>query len=403
MADPGNCLEKIKTHKDEGITQTVGIVPYFTRLTSKPFDVYTCSKEYTRLLTYTSFFGYKSVRTEAIINEAITAEQCIELVNEIKQGSGHYKHISPTVWERSNDTHVSYSYCCREIRSITTRYIIMQGSSTIQYKTNTLISSLFGNTDCTASSNNCTLHDSVAIWELSSDNTCHLLRGRIGLGQRQRLFIYSQEMTLAVQLSDTKEHTLCNGVIKAFPTFEGLYVALTNMNHDTFDRTFVLPDGRRTNRNAEVDDALSKLGLGASQLRNFLPTHTNPEHYYKWQRIMHTQIGEHQLRGLHNNSLTTDILGLISFVFMSAQLTSQQLFLHNWFEICQIQVTRYHLYLNLQHVNPTAIARSIIQNQNVVARSAGPDGLLQIFACKEVDQYRFRPITNRTLVTKPFL
>jgi hypothetical protein len=82
MADPGNCLEKIKTHKDEGITQTVGIVPYFTRLTSKPFDVYTCSKEYTRLLTYTSFFGYKSVRTEAIINEAITAEQCIELVNE---------------------------------------------------------------------------------------------------------------------------------------------------------------------------------------------------------------------------------------------------------------------------------------------------------------------------------
>jgi hypothetical protein len=54
MADPGNCLEKIKTHKDEGITQTVAIAPYFTRLISKPFDVYTCSKEYTRLLTLLS-------------------------------------------------------------------------------------------------------------------------------------------------------------------------------------------------------------------------------------------------------------------------------------------------------------------------------------------------------------
>jgi hypothetical protein len=39
MVKTGNCLDYIQL--------------YFTRLTSKLFDIYTCSKEYTRLLNYT--------------------------------------------------------------------------------------------------------------------------------------------------------------------------------------------------------------------------------------------------------------------------------------------------------------------------------------------------------------
>lgn len=396
LVNPGNCHEKLREYnKENSVVQTVAIIPYFERTTSPAFDIYTCSEESTNMRTFMSFFGYKSILSKKLVYTSIPVEDCLKFIKGIKEGNTDFKQLAPTVWEKDINSKVRYVYCCREVGSHTHRYIVTKGAATIQYKTSKLISSLFSSTDCAARNGNCTTMELTAIWELSPDDGCHLVRGRVGLGQKGGNFIFSQEMTLAVQLSSNTKQPLCEGRINAYPTKEGIHVILVDVNSDSYDTLFVLPDGRPTNRNPVAENALAKLGLGLTHMKNIIPT-ARAEDYYKWQRVMYDRIGERALGTLANETLTTNILGLISFVYMSSRHTAMQLFMQNWYDICNIQVTRYHLYINLQHITPTAIARSILHTQRITAKSAGSGGLLQVFACTDIDHFWKREIPGVT-------
>ncbi len=292
------------------------------------------------------------------------------MIAQIEARSSKFKQISPNVWsdEVDDDNNVDFVWCCHDRDTVTSKNLVTVGTAAVHYKTNTIISPLFSATGCFAYREHCTTSDLTAVWVLEEEDSCNVLEGAVGYGQKHGSYIMSDQLTLAVKLKDEGEVTLCDGKIKAVPTYEGIFVTYEITDTDSHDFDYLLQgDEDRMSGDRAIDEAMMRLGVNRATSRHAIHRPT-PQEYYNWQRVVYEQTKG--LRDIRGNEVATNMIGLISFVYMANRQLAINLFHASWSEICQIHSSRYFLFLNMQSTSPTAVARAILQRQDVVAKFA---------------------------------
>jgi hypothetical protein len=92
-----------------------------------------------------------------------------------------------------------------------------------------------------------------------------------------------------------------------------------------------------------------------------------------------------------NTTTSTNLIGALEFVNQHATEIATKLFVQTWLSVCSLQTSRYHLLKTLQNTNPTAVAKALLQRENIIAQAAG-DGILQVWECKIVSNYQYRQL-----------
>ena len=87
---------------------------------------------------------------------------------------------------------------------------------------------------------------------------------------------------------------------------------------------------------------------------------------------------------------TTSLKNLVvsmEFVKQFVAELSIRLFTQIWLQFCTIQISRYHMLKALQNTNPTTVTRTLLQNNDIVAKHVG-DGILYMWQCTGLQKNR---------------
>jgi hypothetical protein len=358
LSEPKNCTEmsEYSKNKRQELIKAVYITPHFKKVTSTPFKIYTCSEVTTIITTYTSFLGSHNLMNRAIVYKSVPELQCREYVKQVESKSEEFKLIVNDVWSNNVDEKLArYRWCCSEEQSTYTEIILQKGSAAVDYKSLSLITSLFPSIHCSLKTTFCIQDTLTAVWAELKVEACDIQIGERVTGQLHGEYIVSHEGQLAARLTGRTE-THCGVILNT--THEGIFITIEFREDDESEESLMI---RQLYEAIPVKNDNNEQG------------HTD-----------HNDIKQDEVR-----SHTTNLLATMSYIFAYNRQLAVNLFLRSWLDICLLQTSRYHLYTNLQTNSPTAIARAILRRNDVVAYSYGFN-IMNVVACIEVKEYRFR-------------
>jgi hypothetical protein len=92
------------------------------------------------------------------------------------------------------------------------------------------------------------------------------------------------------------------------------------------------------------------------------------------------------------NSSTT-LLATTEYVKQFLVELNVKLFVQTWLQICAMQTSRYHMFRAMQSTNPTVVARTLLQKDNIIAKQVG-DGILHVWECAQISEYFLRNVDS---------
>ena len=332
LTQPQDCHEMLSQPLFANLKNPTPLIvtPYFLRTNSPTFDVYACTKEVTTIVTQTSFFGHRSLLSHVTRFEPLSETSCRDAVAQITSLSTSFVKIASTAWSNGNIIQPRYRYCCSDESVTGSRIIVRKGVATMLYKTQSMVTALFPSLHCSAHATSCLLDDQVAVWTMPPAYSCEVVVGKRVPAEKHENFIVSQEGQFAVKLKPNKEMH-CGYIL--YTTFEGMFLTFYEETKDK--------------------PPFSML----------------------------------------NTSTSTNFLASMEYVKQYTTELAIKLFLQTWLNVCSLQNSRYYLLTSLQNSNPTAVAKALLQRDDIVAHSAG-DGILQIWECKQVTKYELRNIAG---------
>ena len=313
--------------------QNLFVTPYFRKLLSDSFLAYACTVETETTITYTNFFGARSVTSHNITYKPADTLTCRNHAHLIEQHQSPLIKIGPYMYVNSTNSPLTYTWCCRDITNTNVKLIVKAIFVSYNYHNNKFFSPTIFLQDCDPTALTCVVNQYTVIWNTSSYDSCSLLQGKTVRAQRRGSEVVSTEGQFAVTLM-TESQTLCQNVLR--PTFEGVFV------HIVVDRD-------------QPFHNLSQTLRAAYQSSNLFLT--------------------------------------VAYVSQHLQDIIHERFITNWMAICTMQRNNFYHIRQLTATNQAIVGmRSLLHTDDITAEIKGD--LLQITSCLNIPTYYLRNVSS---------
>ena len=193
---PPQCIQKQSFEQ----VKTIYITPYFKKILSEPFLLYSCVVEIETTATKMGFFGSKGIVGHEIQYTAIDEQDCHNIASQIPTGT--HKLLKVGLYTYTNTIHnsITYQWCCRDHIQRNYKLIVRQLYATYNYRTSHFFSPNLPLAECNPSARSCVVNNQRIVWDNNTYYQCELLQGKTEAGEQKGEEIVSNEGQLAVTL-----------------------------------------------------------------------------------------------------------------------------------------------------------------------------------------------------------
>ena len=309
--------------------KNVFVTPYFRKLLSEHFMLYSCTVEIEQTWTYMNFVGGRTITQHSISYRPLNEIECRQHAELIKLKQTKLIPIGPFTYINVTHPKLTYTWCCYDVLNVHYKLIVKVLVAAYNYQNKKLFSPSVYLQNCEPLRLYCQIDTQCIVWSNEVYNSCSLVQGRNVRAQQREQEIVSTEGQFAVTLTG-KSETLCN--FKLQTTHEGAFILVTNDPNQPF---------HNLSQTLQIAYQTSNLFLTVAYVSQHL------------QDIIHTR------------------------------------FLENWLTICNLQRANYYQIKHLAAGNQAIIAmRSLLQTDNIVADIKGD--VIQITSCLSIDKYYWR-------------